>query len=80
MGIRDRSSTGSERISRQTYYRWQKRVFEATQSQRQVEFAETKTFYWQLGEAYMGKPGLAVTVRSDVYKRQEYGLSQRIER
>ena len=29
-------------ISRQTYYRWQKRVFEAAQRQQQVEFAEVK--------------------------------------
>ena len=30
-------------ISKQTYYRWQKRVFEAAQRQQQVEFAEVRT-------------------------------------
>ena len=30
-------------ISKQTYYRWQKRVFEAAQRQQQVEFAEAAT-------------------------------------
>ena len=30
-------------ISKQTYYRWQKRVFEAAQRQQQVEFAKIAT-------------------------------------
>lgn len=54
-------------ISKQTYYRWQKRVFEAAQRQQQVEFAEVRTSEsLQLpatGGSECEKSGLAATVR-----------------
>ena len=54
-------------ISKQTYYRWQKRVFEAAQRQQQVEFAEARTSEsLQLpatGVSVCEKSGLAATVR-----------------
>ena len=37
-------------ISKQTYYRWQKRVFEAAQRQQQVEFAEVMNIPPQTGQ------------------------------
>ena len=54
-------------VSKQTYYRWQKRVFEAAQRQQQVEFAEVRTSEsLQLpatGGSECEKSGLAATVR-----------------